>query len=144
MRNRSTQTHPQSHTTKAGKNTQNSKIYTIVKIAQCDYRTSHCKNLEKSTCSTDCLNRGNEEKSTLAGSEFHTWTIRSLKMFRRFEFLHCVLYSLYGCPLMTDVVQVVHTRVPMRRYASVVLAVPFVRPPVCHKPVYSQSFLAAT
>ena len=48
----------------------------------------------------DFLNLGGDEKSTLAGSEFQTLTIRSVKKFRRFRFPHCALYNLYGCPLV--------------------------------------------
>ena len=48
------------------------------------------------------LNLGNEEKSTLAGSEFHTVTVLSVKKLRRFGLSHCALYSLYGCPLVAD------------------------------------------
>jgi len=50
----------------------------------------------------DYLNLGNEEKSTLAGSEFHTFTILSVKKLRRFGLSHCALYSLHGCPLVAD------------------------------------------
>ena len=50
----------------------------------------------------DFLNLGNEEKSTLAGSEFHTLAILSVKKLRRFGLSHCALYSLYGCPLVAD------------------------------------------
>ena len=32
----------------------------------------------------------------------HTLTIRSVKKLRRFKFSHCVLYSLYGCPLVDN------------------------------------------
>ena len=39
------------------------------------------------------LNLGNEEKSTLAGSEFHTFTILSVKKLRRFGLSHCALYK---------------------------------------------------
>ena len=78
-----------------GKNTQRSKIYTVVKIAQGNCRTSHCRNCEKSTCSTDCLNRGNEEKSALAGSEFHTLAICSVKKFRCFEFSHGFIHLVW-------------------------------------------------
>jgi len=46
----------------------------------------------------DFLNLGSDEKSTLAGSEFQTLTIRSVQKFRRFRFPHCALYNLYGCP----------------------------------------------
>ena len=42
----------------------------------------------------DFLNLGNEEKSTLAGSEFHTFTILPVKKLRRFELSQCALYSL--------------------------------------------------
>ena len=54
----------------------------------------------------DFLNLGSDEKSTLAGSEFQTLTIRSLKKFRRFRFPHCALYNLYGCPLVGNDVKV--------------------------------------
>jgi len=50
------------------------------------------------------LNLGSDEKSTLAGSEFQTLTIRSVKKLRRFRFSHCALYSL--CPLVRDDVKV--------------------------------------
>ena len=36
------------------------------------------------------------------GSEFHTFTILSVKKLRRFGLSHCALYSLYGCPLVAD------------------------------------------
>jgi len=48
------------------------------------------------------LNLGNEEKSTLAGSEFHTFTILSVKKLRRFGLSHCALYSLYVNRINTD------------------------------------------
>jgi len=54
----------------------------------------------------DFLNLGSEEKSTLAGSEFQTLTIRSVKKLRRFRFSHCALYSLYGCTLVGNDVKV--------------------------------------
>jgi len=54
----------------------------------------------------DFLNLGSDEKSTLAGSEFQTLTIRSVKKFRRFTFPHCALYNLYGCPLVGNDVKV--------------------------------------
>jgi len=38
------------------------------------YKTLDFRNCEKSTCAIDCLNLANDEKSTLAGSEFHTLT----------------------------------------------------------------------
>ena len=80
---------------KAKTHSQRSKIYTVVKIAQGNCRTSHCRNCEKSTCSTDCLNRGNEEKSALAGSEFHTLAICSVKKFRCFEFSHGFIHLVW-------------------------------------------------
>ena len=49
MRDRPTKTHTQSHDKEKKKrqHTQNSKICTAVKVAQGDYRTSHCRNCEK-------------------------------------------------------------------------------------------------
>jgi len=48
--------------------------YSAFKIAQggyeTSYRTSHYRNCEKSTCSTDCSNRGNEKKSTYINNSF--------------------------------------------------------------------------
>jgi len=52
------------------------------------------------------LNLGNDEKSTVSGSEFHAVTIRSVKKLRRFKFSHYALYSLYGCPLVGSDVKV--------------------------------------
>jgi len=40
----------------------------------------------------DLLNLGSDEKSTLAGSEFQTLTIRSVNKLRRFWFSHCDFY----------------------------------------------------
>ena len=40
----------------------------------------------------DFLNLGSDEKSTFAGSEFQTLTIRSVKKLRRFWFSHCASY----------------------------------------------------
>jgi len=56
----------------------------------------------------DFLNLGSDEKSTLAGSEFQTLTIRLMKKLRRFRFSHshCALYSLYGCRLVGNDVKV--------------------------------------
>ena len=46
----------------------------------------------------DFLNLGNEEKSTLAGSEFHTFTILSVKKLRRVGLSHLIsfVYKLYN------------------------------------------------
>ena len=54
----------------------------------------------------DFLNLGSDEKSTLAGSEFQTFTIRSVKKVRRFRFSYCALYSLHGCLLVGNDVKV--------------------------------------
>jgi len=43
-----------------------------------NYKTSHFRSCEKSTWAIDRLNLDSDEKSTLAGSEFHTLTIRSV------------------------------------------------------------------
>jgi len=51
----------------------------------------------------DLLQLGSDAKS---GSEFQTLTIYSVKKLRRFRFSHCVLYSLYGCPLVGNDVKV--------------------------------------
>jgi len=56
----------------------------------------------------DFLNLGSDEKSTLAGSEFQTSTVRSVKKLRCFKFPHCALYSLYGCRLVGDDVKVTY------------------------------------
>ena len=63
-------------------------------------------NCEKSAWAIDRLNLDSDEKSTLAGSEFHTLTIRSVKKLRLCKFSHCALYSLYGCPLVDNDVNV--------------------------------------
>jgi len=50
----------------------------------------------------DFLNLGKEEKLNLAGNEFHTLTILSVKKLLHFGLSHCALYSLYGCPVVAD------------------------------------------
>jgi len=60
----------------------------------------------------DFLNLGSDEKSTLAGSEFQTLTIRSVKKLRRFRFSRCASYSLYGCPVIDNDVKVKYLLTP--------------------------------
>jgi len=60
----------------------------------------------------DFLNLGSDEKSTLAGREFNTLIIRSVKKLHRFLFSHYALYSLYGCPLEGNDVKVKYLLTP--------------------------------
>ena len=55
----------------------------------------YCTALFFLTHSVDFLNLGSDEKSTLAGREFHTLRIRSVKKLHRFLDSHTVLYTAY-------------------------------------------------
>jgi len=71
MHDRPTKTHTHTHTTKERE--KNTKTHKVVNTYRSQNRTMWLWVIEhhtvgtvkKSTCSTDCLNRGNEEKSTL-------------------------------------------------------------------------------
>jgi len=44
----------------------------------------------------------NEEKFTVEGKAFHTFTTLPMKKLCRTVFVHLGLYNLYGCPLVWD------------------------------------------
>ena len=50
----------------------------------------------------DNFNLGNDEQSTMAGTEIDALTVLAVNMSRRIKFSHCALHSLYGCSLVTD------------------------------------------